>query len=101
MNSPAHGHDRLSGLAAAIAGLDSVTIYGRVDASVGSIDKLVGSSQTKLFSGGDVGLTTPRLGFRGVEALGGGLKATFSKTDHVGLDFLDIGIVTFGGRLRY
>lgn len=31
----------------------------------------------------------------------GGLKATFSKTDHVGLDFLDIGIVTFGGRLRY
>lgn len=31
----------------------------------------------------------------------GGLKATFSRTDHVGLDFLDIGIVTFGGRLRY
>lgn len=31
----------------------------------------------------------------------GGLKATFSSTDHVGLDFLDIGIVTFGGRLRY
>lgn len=31
----------------------------------------------------------------------GGLRATFSKTDHVGLDFLDIGIVTFGGRLRY
>jgi branched-chain amino acid transport system substrate-binding protein len=31
----------------------------------------------------------------------GGLKATFSRSDHVGLDFLDIGIVTFGGRLRY
>lgn len=31
----------------------------------------------------------------------GGLRATFSKTDHVGLDFVDIGIVTFGGRLRY
>jgi branched-chain amino acid transport system substrate-binding protein len=31
----------------------------------------------------------------------GGLKASFSKTDHVGLDFVDIGIVTFGGRLRY
>jgi len=31
----------------------------------------------------------------------GGLKATFSKNDHVGLDFLDIGVVTFGGRLRY
>ena len=31
----------------------------------------------------------------------GGLKATFSKTDHVGMDFVDIGIVTYGGRLRY
>lgn len=31
----------------------------------------------------------------------GGLKATYTRTDHVGLDFLDIGIVTFGGRLRY
>ncbi|WP_353394439.1 ABC transporter substrate-binding protein [Hydrogenophaga sp. 5NK40-0174] len=31
----------------------------------------------------------------------GGLRATFSDTDHVGLDFLDIGVVTFGGRLRY
>jgi branched-chain amino acid transport system substrate-binding protein len=31
----------------------------------------------------------------------GSLKATFTKNDHVGLDFLDISIVTFGGRLRY
>lgn len=31
----------------------------------------------------------------------GGLKATFTKNDHVGLVFLDIAIVTFGGRLRY
>ncbi|MDR7151880.1 ABC-type branched-subunit amino acid transport system substrate-binding protein [Hydrogenophaga palleronii] len=31
----------------------------------------------------------------------GGIKATFSATDHVGLDFVDIGVVTYGGRLRY
>ena len=64
----------------------SVTVYGRVDASVGSIDKLVGGSQTKLFSGGDVGLTTPRLGFMGVEDLGGGLKATFKLEQRIDID---------------
>jgi ABC-type branched-subunit amino acid transport system substrate-binding protein len=31
----------------------------------------------------------------------GGINATFSATDHVGLDFVDIGVVTYGGRLRY
>ncbi|HEX5737965.1 MAG TPA: ABC transporter substrate-binding protein [Hydrogenophaga sp.] len=31
----------------------------------------------------------------------GGIKATFSATDHVGLDFVDIGVVTYGGRLRF
>lgn len=54
----------------------SVTIYGRLDASVGTQDKGAGSD-SKMFSGGDVGLTTPRLGFRGTEDLGGGLKANF------------------------
>lgn len=31
----------------------------------------------------------------------GGINASMSKTDHVGLDYVDIGIVTFDGRLRY
>ena len=55
----------------------SVTIYGRLDNSVGSIKELGKSSQNKMFYGGTAGLTTPRLGFRGTEDLGGGLKANF------------------------
>ena len=51
----------------------SVTIYGRLDASVGS-NKVDSVSTTQLFSGN---LTTSRLGFRGTEDLGGGLKANF------------------------
>jgi predicted porin len=51
----------------------SVTVYGRVDASVGS-NKVDDVSTTQLFSGN---LTTSRLGFRGTEDLGGGLKANF------------------------
>ena len=31
----------------------------------------------------------------------GGLKASFGPSDHVGLDFIDIAVVTYGGRLRY
>jgi predicted porin len=59
----------------------SVTVYGRVDLSVGSLKELDKGSQTKLFNGGDGGLTTSRLGFRGSEDLGGGLKAKF-KLEH-------------------
>lgn len=60
----------------------SVTLYGRIDTSVGQI-KDTGSSSTnksavtKMFSGGDGGLTSPRWGMRGSEDLGGGLKANF------------------------
>lgn len=60
----------------------SVTLYGRIDTSVGSI-KDTGtasaskSAVTKVFSGGDAGLTSPRWGLRGTEDLGGGLKAGF------------------------
>ncbi len=51
----------------------SVSIYGRIDASVGS-ERVDGESTTKLYSGN---LTPSRLGFRGTEDLGGGLKANF------------------------
>jgi len=59
----------------------SVTVYGRVDLSVGSLKELNKGSVTKLFNGGEGGLTTSRLGFRGSEDLGGGLKANF-KLEH-------------------
>jgi predicted porin len=56
----------------------SVTVYGRLDASVGSAK--VGNvgpalrGNTQMFANN---LTTSRLGFRGTEDLGGGLKAIF------------------------
>ncbi|MDW8335851.1 MAG: porin [Tepidimonas sp.] len=62
----------------------SVTIYGRVDLSVGSIkDDGTGAGANKgkninqMFHGGQGGLTTSRWGLRGTEDLGGGLKAAF------------------------
>ncbi|MGI9218705.1 MAG: porin [Hydrogenophaga sp.] len=75
----------------------SVTIYGRLDASVGNIDTLANGSQTKLFSGGDTGLTTPRLGFMGSEDLGGGLKATFKLEQRINLDTGDLQAPSFKG----
>lgn len=56
----------------------SVTVYGRVDLSVGSLKALDEGSQTQLIDGN---LTSTRLGFRGTEDLGGGLKANF-KIEH-------------------
>ncbi len=59
----------------------SVTVYGRVDASIGSetvtTNGVKAPSQTKVFNGSDGGLTGSRWGLRGVEDLGGGLKAVF------------------------
>jgi predicted porin len=55
------------------AAQSSVTLYGRMDASIGS-ERVDDVSTTKLYSGN---LTTSRLGFRGSEDLGGGLKANF------------------------
>ena len=55
----------------------SVTVYGRLDLSVGNLKQLGEGSETKMFNGGNGGLTTPRLGFKGSEDLGGGLKANF------------------------
>lgn len=63
----------------------TVTIYGRLDASVGTQDTGAGND-SKMFSGGTVGLTTPRLGFKGSEDLGGGLKANFQFEQRIDLD---------------
>jgi len=63
----------LATISGAAMAQSSVTIYGRLDASVGS-ERIDGVSTSKLFSGN---LTTSRLGFRGTEDLGGGLKANF------------------------
>jgi predicted porin len=74
----------LAVLAASGAALaqSSVTLYGRIDTSVGSIKDQGSASAdkkatTKVFNGGEAGLTSPRWGMRGTEDLGGGLKAGF------------------------
>src|SRR5690554_2252199 len=52
----------------------SVTLYGRIDTSVGS-EKIDGVNTSEMFSGR---LSTSRIGLRGSEDLGGGLKANFN-----------------------
>jgi len=53
----------------------NVSVYGRLDLSVGSEKDNIGNTSKSVVSSGL--LTTSRLGFRGTEDLGGGLKAIF------------------------
>ncbi len=66
----------------------SVTLYGTVDLS-GKYVKNDG--QTKRLSLGRDGINSSQLGFRGIEDLGGGLKAGFLLLSSVGADSGDIG----------
>ena len=65
----------------------SVTVYGRLDASVGSAK--VGApgaalrANTQMFNSN---MTSSRLGFRGTEDLGGGLKAIFGLESNIAVD---------------
>lgn len=70
----------------------SVTVYGMVDAAVTRISQ-GGTSQNLLMDGGT---DTSRLGFRGAEDLGGGLKAKFEIETE--LDASNPGPTTLGGR---
>lgn len=60
--------------AGAASAQSSVTLFGGVDMMLGNYRTATVGSATKLNTGG---LYTSRLGFRGVEDLGGGLKAGF------------------------
>jgi len=77
----------LAALAAAGATLaqSSVTIYGRMDLGMSSVDTTVGTGGTTAGTGEAFSLagtqnarTSSRLGFRGTEDLGGGLRAGFT-----------------------
>ncbi|HSW19498.1 MAG TPA: porin [Ramlibacter sp.] len=61
------------GLATAACAQSSVTIFGVLDATV-AVGRGTVADRTQLSRGG---LTTPRIGFRGEEDLGGGMKAAF------------------------
>lgn len=65
----------------------SVTVFGRVDASLGaSKNTVTGVSTTQLFNGSAGGLTGSRWGLRGTEDLGGGLKAVFNIENRFNVD---------------
>lgn len=74
----------------------SVTLYGRLDANVGSVDPgslgkagknaSVGESVAGLSDGGNGGLGASRFGMRGTEDLGDGLKAYFKLESQIAVD---------------
>lgn len=65
----------LATIGSAAMAQSSVTIYGRLDASIGAEkDGITDTTTSKLFNGN---LTPSRLGLRGSEDLGGGLRANF------------------------
>jgi predicted porin len=62
----------LGAFAGAASAQSSVTMFGIVDVNVQSVD-----NNERTYSMGTDGMSSSRLGFRGVEDLGGGLKASF------------------------
>ena len=74
----------------------SVTVYGVVDANVQVLDGA--STLTRVQSGG---LNGSRLGFKGSEDLGGGLRAIFTLESGINLDDGSTGQGTFWGRQAY
>ena len=66
----------------------SVTLYGVADAGIGKIEAggNDGSDKTEFISGSTMNNGTSRLGVRGVEDLGGGLKAGFNFETGIDLD---------------
>jgi len=69
----------LGAFAGAASAQSSVTLFGIVDINVGEVknDNGVTGASTKIKRMGTDGINSSRLGFRGVEDLGGGLKAGF------------------------
>ena len=72
----------LAGFASAASAQSSVTLFGVVDANLRQID----NNGTKVKQLGTDGLASSRLGFRGTEDLGGGLKAGFWLESALNLD---------------
>lgn len=65
----------------------TVTLYGRVDASIGASKNTVTNvSTSQVFNGSAGGLTGSRWGMRGTEDLGGGLKAVFALENRLNVD---------------
>lgn len=89
----------LAALAAATCGAahaqSSVTLYGLLDASVEHINNVGANGDSLTRSPGLTGSVPSRLGFRGTEDLGGGLRAVFTLETGFGVDS---GTLNQGGR---
>lgn len=85
----------LASASAAAHAQSSVTLFGVVDASVRSVKNGSAGSETQLASGGN---TTSRWGLRGVEDLGGGLKASFHLESQINVDNGTADAAKFFGR---
>lgn len=90
---PALGAALLVCTASAVLAQSSVTLYGIVDAAVERASNGAGVSVTRLVSGQG---SASRLGFRGTEDLGGGLRAIFNYEAAVNADN-GTGAATGGG----
>jgi predicted porin len=89
--------DALAAVAAVTAvSAQNVTLYGRVDANVGSSKSTLpgGKSVTQVSNGG---LSGSRWGLRGTEDLGGGLKAVFVLENRFSIDTGATGAPQWGG----
>ena len=76
------------GLSSAAMAQSSVTLYGVADAGVGKVKSATndGSNKTEFLSGSLMNNGNSRIGVRGVEDLGGGLKAGFNFESGLDLD---------------
>jgi len=83
----------LTAFAGVASAQSSVTLYGILDAGARSTKNGSAGSIKALVSGGQ---STSRLGFRGVEDLGGGMRAGFNLEGHVNVD-AGTGDATGGG----
>ena len=72
------------GFTGAAMAQSSVTLYGVADAGIGKIEN--GSDKTEFLSGSVMNNGVSRVGVRGVEDLGGGLKAGFTFETGLNLD---------------
>lgn len=67
----------LGAFAGAASAQSSVTLFGIVDVNVGQVKNESAGTSTKITRMSTDGINSSRLGFRGVEDLGGGMKAGF------------------------
>lgn len=85
----------LLGTTAGAAHAQGVTIYGLIDASVEHLTNVGASGGSLTRMPGLTGSVPSRLGFRGSEDLGGGMKAVFTLEQGIGVDS---GTLNQGGR---